>query len=155
WGGMRNKRGFIVENKNHAVPNAHVPSDCSLVAATSNNNIDCFLCLLLPLLVCRGIRFCRILRRVRLCSLVIASPESNLKCSFCLLLSRMTMATTSDLDIMQKSKGKMIMVEPEIISVADLKPTHYSKTIEVTIYRKWTSRHIRTRQSTKYCCMLI
>ncbi|GKD14465.1 hypothetical protein Tco_1198872, partial [Tanacetum coccineum] len=43
-GGMHNKRGFIVKNKNYAFPNAHVPSDCSLVAATPNSNIDCFLC---------------------------------------------------------------------------------------------------------------
>ncbi|GJX74685.1 retrotransposon protein, putative, ty1-copia subclass [Tanacetum coccineum] len=51
----------------------------------------------------------------------------------------------------------------EVVSTADLKdaplthlrPTHCNKTAEAIVYRKWTSKHIHTRQPTKYCCMLI
>nr|GEU62872.1 hypothetical protein [Tanacetum cinerariifolium] len=49
----------------------------------------------------------------------------------------------------------MILIEPETITVASLKPTLYNKTIEVIVYRKCTLKHVRARQSTKYCCMLI
>ncbi|GJZ69794.1 hypothetical protein Tco_0633344 [Tanacetum coccineum] len=47
-------------------------------------------------------------------------------------------------------KGKMIMVESEITPIADLRPTDCNKTIEPVVYRKWTSRHVYTRQPTNY-----
>ncbi|GJZ32182.1 hypothetical protein Tco_0577618 [Tanacetum coccineum] len=68
---------------------------------------------------------------------------------------RGTMATGSDPNTMSENKGKMIMMELDIVSVPSLRPTHYNKTIEAIVYCKWTSKHVQTRQSTKYCCMLI
>ncbi|GKC08036.1 hypothetical protein Tco_0999646, partial [Tanacetum coccineum] len=50
------------------------------------------------------------------------------------------MATRSSPDISCEMKGKMIMMEPKIMSVADFSPTHYSETIEAIVYRKWTSK---------------
>ncbi|GJX82942.1 DNA helicase [Tanacetum coccineum] len=59
------------------------------------------------------------------------------------------MATTSDRT--REDKGKMIVAEPEITNIADLRSIHCNKTIEATVYRKWTSKHVQTRQPTKYC----
>ncbi|GJV33511.1 nucleic acid-binding, OB-fold protein [Tanacetum coccineum] len=52
-------------------------------------------------------------------------------------------------------KGKMIMVESEITPITDLRPTDCNKTIKPVVHRKWTSRHVYTRQPTKYCCILM
>ncbi|GKD30499.1 hypothetical protein Tco_1241277, partial [Tanacetum coccineum] len=41
-----------------------------------------------------------------------------------------TMATTSKLDSTRKDKGKMLIVEPEITAMSDLRPIHCNKTIE-------------------------
>ncbi|GJY70385.1 hypothetical protein Tco_0474088 [Tanacetum coccineum] len=68
---------------------------------------------------------------------------------FLLLLPR-NMATTSNPDTLHEDKGKMVIAEPEITNIADLSPTHSDKTIEVIVYRKWTSKHIHTRQPIKY-----
>ncbi|GKA28937.1 DNA helicase [Tanacetum coccineum] len=61
------------------------------------------------------------------------------------------MATTGKTNNTCKEKDKMIMTEPEITAIADLRPTHCNKTIEAVVYPKWTSRHVYTRQPTKYC----
>ncbi|GJZ85918.1 nucleic acid-binding, OB-fold protein [Tanacetum coccineum] len=65
------------------------------------------------------------------------------------------MATTSDLHRTREDKGKLIVVEPKIAHFTDLNPTHCNKTIEVIVYRKWTSKHVATRQPTKFCCILM
>ncbi|GKE20017.1 nucleic acid-binding, OB-fold protein [Tanacetum coccineum] len=65
------------------------------------------------------------------------------------------MATTSDLHRTREDKGKLIVVEPKIAHFTDLNPTHRNKTIEVIVYRKWTSKHVATRQPTKFCCILM
>ncbi|GJU11397.1 hypothetical protein Tco_1133793 [Tanacetum coccineum] len=65
------------------------------------------------------------------------------------------MATTSKTNSTHEEKGKMIMTEPEITAIADLGFTHCNKTIEAVVYRKWTSRHVYTRQPIKFCCILI
>ncbi|GKB81813.1 hypothetical protein Tco_0948708, partial [Tanacetum coccineum] len=65
------------------------------------------------------------------------------------------MATIGKTNNTCEEKGKMIMTEPEITAIADLRPTHCNKTIEAVVYPKWTSRHVYTRQPTKYCCILI
>ncbi|GJU33731.1 hypothetical protein Tco_1182085 [Tanacetum coccineum] len=67
----------------------------------------------------------------------------------------LVMATTSKTNSTHEEKGKMIMTEPEITAIADLGFTHCNKTIEAVVYRKWTSRHVYTRQPIKYCCILI
>ncbi|GJV30345.1 dehydroascorbate reductase 2 [Tanacetum coccineum] len=36
----------------------------------------------------------------------------------------------------------MIITEPEITAIADLRPTHCNKTIEAVVYPKWTSRRL-------------
>ncbi|GKD98510.1 nucleic acid-binding, OB-fold protein [Tanacetum coccineum] len=65
------------------------------------------------------------------------------------------MATTNYPDIAAAAKGKMVAIEPEVSNIISLKPTDYNKTIEVIVYRKWVSKHVLTRQATKFCCMLI
>ncbi|GKA71516.1 DNA helicase, partial [Tanacetum coccineum] len=49
------------------------------------------------------------------------------------------MATSTYPDTTAASKGKMIVVEPEIADIASLKPTDSNKTIEVIVYHKWVS----------------
>ncbi|GJY14800.1 hypothetical protein Tco_0385222 [Tanacetum coccineum] len=61
------------------------------------------------------------------------------------------MATTSNIDKAREDKGRMVIAEPEVTNIADLRPIHSNKTIEATVHRKWTSKHIHTRQPTKYC----
>ncbi|GKB41884.1 DNA helicase [Tanacetum coccineum] len=56
------------------------------------------------------------------------------------------MATSSNPDKAPKDKGKMIVVEsvePKITNIADLRPSHYNKTIEAIVYH--TSKHIHTQ----------
>nr|GEW38755.1 protein chromatin remodeling 4 [Tanacetum cinerariifolium] len=65
------------------------------------------------------------------------------------------MATTSKIKKAHEDKCRMVIAEPEVTNIADLRPIHSNKTIEATEYRKCTSKHIHTRQPTKYCCMLI
>nr|GEU30627.1 zinc knuckle CX2CX4HX4C [Tanacetum cinerariifolium] len=45
------------------------------------------------------------------------------------------MATTSKLDSTHKDKGKMIITEPEITAMSDLRPIHCNKIIEAVVYR--------------------
>ncbi|GJY35260.1 hypothetical protein Tco_0420638 [Tanacetum coccineum] len=66
-----------------------------------------------------------------------------------------TMATTSNPYITREDKGKMIIAEPEITAISDLRPIHCNKTIEAVVYRKWTSKHVHTQQPMKYCCILM
>nr|GEU90872.1 hypothetical protein [Tanacetum cinerariifolium] len=54
----------------------------------------------------------------------------------------------------REEKGKMIMTEPEITAIVDLRSTHCNKTIKAVVYRKWTSRHVYTRQPIKYCILI-
>ncbi|GKD18252.1 hypothetical protein Tco_1207410, partial [Tanacetum coccineum] len=65
------------------------------------------------------------------------------------------MATTSNPEKITETKGKMIAVGPEVTGVANMRPTDYNKIIEVIVYRKWTSKHVQTRQPTKFCCILM
>ncbi|GKD03428.1 hypothetical protein Tco_1178402 [Tanacetum coccineum] len=65
------------------------------------------------------------------------------------------MATTSNPNITHEDKGKMIITEPEITAISDLKPIHCNKTIEAVVYHKWTSKHVHARQPMKYCCILM
>ncbi|GJX52852.1 nucleic acid-binding, OB-fold protein [Tanacetum coccineum] len=65
------------------------------------------------------------------------------------------MATTTEADSQRKDKGKMILTEPSITSIADLCSTDCNKTIEAIVYRKWLSKHYETRLPTKFCCILL
>nr|GEU76652.1 hypothetical protein [Tanacetum cinerariifolium] len=65
------------------------------------------------------------------------------------------MATTSKLDSTRKDKGKMIIAKPEITTMSDLRQIHCNKTIEAMVYRKWTFKHVHTRQPMKYCFILM
>ncbi|GJZ43803.1 DNA helicase [Tanacetum coccineum] len=65
------------------------------------------------------------------------------------------MATSSYPDTIAASKGKMIAIELEVTNIKSLKPTDSNKTIEVIMYRKWVSKYVHTRQSIRFCCMLI
>nr|GEW00330.1 hypothetical protein [Tanacetum cinerariifolium] len=71
------------------------------------------------------------------------------------LLCTRTMAKTSKLDSTRKDKGKLIIAEPEITSMSDPWPIHCNNTIETVVYRKWTSKHVHTRQPMKYSCILM
>ncbi|GKC55659.1 DNA helicase [Tanacetum coccineum] len=64
------------------------------------------------------------------------------------------MATTSNINKAREDKSKMIIAEPEITNIVDLRPIHSNKIIEAIVC-KWTYKHIHTRQPTKYSCMLI
>ncbi|GKB21555.1 hypothetical protein Tco_0855478, partial [Tanacetum coccineum] len=66
-----------------------------------------------------------------------------------------TMAITSKLDSTREDKDEMIIAEPEITAISDLRPIHCNKTIEAVVYRKWTSKHVHTQQPMKYCCILM
>ncbi|GKC78606.1 hypothetical protein Tco_1129380, partial [Tanacetum coccineum] len=66
-----------------------------------------------------------------------------------------TMTTTNNPYITREDKGKMIITKPEITAISDMRPIHCNKTIEAVVYRKWTSKHIHTRQPMKYCCILM
>ncbi|GJW40219.1 nucleic acid-binding, OB-fold protein, partial [Tanacetum coccineum] len=65
------------------------------------------------------------------------------------------MATASTSKSTREEKGKMVMTEPDVTIIADLKPADTNKTIEAIVYRKWTSKHIHTQQPIKYCCILL
>nr|GEV81273.1 hypothetical protein [Tanacetum cinerariifolium] len=65
------------------------------------------------------------------------------------------MAATGDPNRMAEAKGKMIAIEQDITTVANLRPTHYNKTIKVIAYCKWISKHVQTRQPTKFCSILM
>nr|GEX20415.1 hypothetical protein [Tanacetum cinerariifolium] len=62
------------------------------------------------------------------------------------------MATTSNIEKAREDKGRMVIAELEVTNITDLRPIHSNKTVEATVYRKWTSKHIHTRHPTKYCC---
>nr|GEW27310.1 DNA helicase [Tanacetum cinerariifolium] len=66
-----------------------------------------------------------------------------------------TIATTNKLDSTHEGMGMMIIASPEITAILDLTPTHYNKTIKAIVYRKWTCKHMETRQTMKYCCILM
>ncbi|GJU93701.1 hypothetical protein Tco_1318457 [Tanacetum coccineum] len=52
--------------------------------------------------------------------------------------------------ITYEDKCKMIITEPEITAISDLKPIHCNKTIEAVVYHKWTSKHVHDRQPMKF-----
>nr|GEY14615.1 hypothetical protein [Tanacetum cinerariifolium] len=54
-----------------------------------------------------------------------------------------------------KGKGKIIVAEPGLTNIADLRPHHCNKIIEAIVYRKWTSKLVHTRQAIKFCCILL
>nr|GEX49554.1 nucleic acid-binding, OB-fold protein [Tanacetum cinerariifolium] len=49
----------------------------------------------------------------------------------------------------------MIVTEPEITAISDLRPIFCNKRIEAVVYSKWTSKHVHTQQPMKYCCILM
>nr|GEX74985.1 hypothetical protein [Tanacetum cinerariifolium] len=61
------------------------------------------------------------------------------------------MATTSDTDKLRESKGKMIVVEPEMTPVIYLEPAHCNKTIEINrepLFKPiWMSKMVITSNS--------
>nr|GEZ07567.1 hypothetical protein [Tanacetum cinerariifolium] len=59
------------------------------------------------------------------------------------------------LDSTCEDKGKMIVTEPEITAITDLRPIFCNKRIEAVVYSKWTSKHVHTQQPMKYCCILM
>ncbi|GKA28000.1 hypothetical protein Tco_0714168 [Tanacetum coccineum] len=65
------------------------------------------------------------------------------------------MATTSTSKSTPEEKVKMIVTEPDVTIIAELKPTDTNKTIEAVVYRKWTSKHAQTQQPMKCCCILL
>ncbi|GJS31826.1 hypothetical protein Tco_0492446 [Tanacetum coccineum] len=52
-------------------------------------------------------------------------------------------------------KGKLTLFEPEVINLADIKPTHTNKTIEIRVYRKWIARNVKTQEPSNFCAMLL
>ncbi|GKD12307.1 DNA helicase [Tanacetum coccineum] len=65
------------------------------------------------------------------------------------------MELPSNVDTSQHDKRKMILMQPKITNISELSSTNYNKTIEVVVYRKWTSKTTKTRTPTKFCCILI
>ncbi|GKD05147.1 DNA helicase, partial [Tanacetum coccineum] len=65
------------------------------------------------------------------------------------------METTNYPDTVAASKGKMIVVKPQVSDIASLKPVDSNKIIEVIVYRKWVSKYVHTRQPIRFCCILI
>nr|GEX43342.1 hypothetical protein [Tanacetum cinerariifolium] len=67
------------------------------------------------------------------------------------------MATTSNPDKVAVNKGKMIVVEPEVSNIADLRRpiTDCNKFIEAIVYRKLVSKHVQTRQALRFCSILL
>nr|GEZ67954.1 SKP1-like protein 1A [Tanacetum cinerariifolium] len=66
------------------------------------------------------------------------------------------MATTSNPHKVTVNKGKMIVVEPEVSNIADLRrPTDCNKIIEAIVYRKSISKHVQTRQALRFCSILL
>ncbi|GJX26467.1 DNA helicase [Tanacetum coccineum] len=88
-------------------------------------------------------------------SLLTTTTQSLNTLAFTGLPPHRIMATASNPDKIAETKGKMIAVELEVTSVANLRPTDCNKTFEVIVYRKWTSEHVQTRQPTKFCCILM
>ncbi|GJX09284.1 hypothetical protein Tco_0199143 [Tanacetum coccineum] len=70
------------------------------------------------------------------------------------LLDARTMAEASEIQS-KADEGKIILSEPEIISLQDIKPTHTKKTIEVRVYRKWIARNVKTKDPSNFCCILL
>lgn len=62
------------------------------------------------------------------------------------------MATSSSHDPASKNIGKMITIQPEVVSLAELKPTDINKAIEVKVYRKWTAANLPDPTPTGFCC---
>ncbi|GKC20482.1 hypothetical protein Tco_1022632 [Tanacetum coccineum] len=54
-----------------------------------------------------------------------------------------------------KSAGKMIIIQPETIRIADLKRTDTNKAMEAKVYHKWTARSIQDPKPIKFCCILL
>ncbi|GJS17063.1 hypothetical protein Tco_0411535 [Tanacetum coccineum] len=66
-----------------------------------------------------------------------------------------TMAESSMPNPKATDKGKLTLFEPEVINLADIKPTHTNKTIEVRVYRKWIARNVKTQEPSKLCAILL
>ena len=52
------------------------------------------------------------------------------------------MATSDRDDPLSKNTGKSIVMQPEVVSIAELKPIYMNKPIEVKVYQKWTSKNV-------------
>nr|GEY46292.1 DNA helicase [Tanacetum cinerariifolium] len=55
---------------------------------------------------------------------------------------KVPMSSTSYLDAIAVSKGKMVAVEPQVSNIASLKPA-------------WVSKYVHTRQPIRFCCILL
>lgn len=65
------------------------------------------------------------------------------------------MATPTLSDPSSRNTQKMIVQQPELINIADLKPTDFNKIIEAKLYRKWIARNPKHPDSKGLCCTLI
>ncbi|GJT88659.1 hypothetical protein Tco_1070376 [Tanacetum coccineum] len=66
-----------------------------------------------------------------------------------------TMAEMSKAVLQAANKGKMTVLQPEIITLQDIRPTHTRKTIELWVYCKWIAKNVTTKERTNFCCMLL
>ncbi|GJV35112.1 hypothetical protein Tco_1407589 [Tanacetum coccineum] len=66
-----------------------------------------------------------------------------------------TMAEMSKAVLQAADKGKMTVLQPEIITLQDIRPTHTRKTIELWVYCKWIDKNVTTKERTNLCCMLL
>ncbi|GJZ77077.1 hypothetical protein Tco_0641749, partial [Tanacetum coccineum] len=65
-----------------------------------------------------------------------------------------TMAEASEIQS-KADKGKIMLSEPEIVSLRDIKLTHTKKTIKVRVYRKWIARNVKTKDPSNFGCILL
>lgn len=61
------------------------------------------------------------------------------------------MATNIGLEPLSKTAENPIAIEPDVVSLADLKPTNMNKLIEVKVYRKWTDKSLPDLIPTTLC----
>lgn len=54
-----------------------------------------------------------------------------------------------------KDTGKMVVIDPDVVDVTDIKPTDSNKILEFKVYRKWTSRNVPDLNPTGLCFILL
>nr|GEW84924.1 hypothetical protein [Tanacetum cinerariifolium] len=65
----------------------------------------------------------------------------------------MTEASKSSLN--PGDKWRLPLVEATPISVAELRPTHKNKMIEVRVYHKWIAQNVKTQEASNFCVILL
>lgn len=65
------------------------------------------------------------------------------------------MAISSSHDPLSKNIGKSILMQPEVVSIADLKPTYMNNAIEVKVYCKCTLENIPNPTPTGFYYILL